>query len=181
MNYKFKIGERVTAYDNYRKGKVGVIDFVDYDDSDYTYKVGFSDDPHDFDWYQECEIESATREVWDDVKVIVDQSNPVTAPVEIKPEGRKYDSGKPRYSLLPPLALEEVVHVLTFGSQKYEDFNWMKVQNANDRYFSAANRHLWQWKRGEIMDEETKRHHLASAITNLMFILEMELAGENPT
>lgn len=101
----------------------------------------------------------------------------VTKPVN-QNVGLKYDSGKPRYSLLPPLALEEVVHVLTFGSQKYEDFNWLKVKNANDRYFSAANRHLWQWKRGEIIDDETKRHHLASAITNLMFILEMDLMNE---
>lgn len=108
---------------------------------------------------------------------LTDEKSPVTEPVD-QNVGRKYDSGKPRYSLLPSLALEEVVHVLTFGSQKYEDFNWLKVENANDRYFSAANRHLWQWKRGEIIDDETKRHHLASAITNLMFILEMDLMNE---
>lgn len=89
--------------------------------------------------------------------------------------GRKFDQDKPRYSLIPSLALEEVVHVLTYGSQKYEDFNWKYVDNAEDRYFSAANRHLWQWKRGEKLDAETKRNHLASVITNLMFILELEL------
>lgn len=89
--------------------------------------------------------------------------------------GRKFDNDKPRYSLLPPMALEEVVHVLTYGSRKYEDFNWMHVDNAEDRYFSAANRHLWAWKRGETNDSETGRNHLASVITNLMFILEMQL------
>jgi len=92
--------------------------------------------------------------------------------------GRKFDKDKPRYSLIPSLALEEVVHVLTYGSQKYEDFNWKYVDQAEDRYFSAANRHLWQWKRGEKLDEETKRNHLASVITNLMFILELELEKE---
>ena len=34
-------------------------------------------------------------------------------------EGRKYDGGKLEYGLLPPLALEETVKVLTFGAQKY--------------------------------------------------------------
>jgi len=112
--------------------------------------------------------------------------NPVEDKTANPNVGRKYDSGKPRYSLLPTKALEEVVKVLTFGSQKYEDFNWMKVPNANDRYFSAAQRHMWQWKDGETHDSESKLHHLASSITNLMFILELELremnnAGKNPS
>lgn len=93
-------------------------------------------------------------------------------------KGKKYDDGKPRYSLLPALALEETVKVLTYGSHKYEDFNWMKVPNANDRFFSAANRHLWSWQKGEKNDPESKTNHLANAITNLMFMLELELAKD---
>ena len=38
--------------------------------------------------------------------------------------GMKYDSGKPRYDLLPPELLEEAAKVLTFGAQKYEPRNW---------------------------------------------------------
>ena len=41
--------------------------------------------------------------------------------------GRKFDGGKPQYGLLPPLALEETVKVLTFGAQKYEPDNWKHV------------------------------------------------------
>jgi len=37
--------------------------------------------------------------------------------------GRKFDGGKLEYGLLPPLALEETVKVLTFGAQKYERDN----------------------------------------------------------
>ena len=179
--YKFKVGDNVT---NSFNNTYGTIERIDAMDDHQPYKVRFSDEEWDYDWFSEAELSRVivplekVKVVYDEVKVIVDHSNNST---ETTPEGRKYDSGKPRYSLLPPLALEEIVHVLTFGSQKYEDFNWMKVQNANDRYFSAANRHLWQWKRGEIMDEETKRHHLASAITNLMFILEMELMNGSQT
>lgn len=92
--------------------------------------------------------------------------------------GRKFDDGKPRYSLLPPKALKEIVKVLTYGSTKYADFNWQKVPNAYDRYFSAANRHMWEWKEGKVLDSENNLHHLAAAITNLMFILDMELNKE---
>lgn len=116
--------------------------------------------------------------VWKEVKILKSPTQEIKDFEEPKVNpavGRKYDSGKPRYSLLPAKALEEVVHVLTFGSQKYEDFNWMKVDNAFDRYFSAAQRHIWQWKQGELQDEETQRHHLASAVTNLLFILDMQL------
>ncbi len=94
------------------------------------------------------------------------------------PKGRKFDQGKPRYSLLPSKALREVVKVLTFGSTKYEDFNWKHVENFRDRYFSAGQRHQWDWMDGIILDDENNCHHLASAITNLMFILEMELEAK---
>jgi len=103
-------------------------------------------------------------------EVATPEENSVETPV-----GRKYDSGKPRYSLLPPYALEEVVEVLTYGSQKYEDYNWMRLENPNDRFFSAANRHMWAWQRGEKNDSENGRNHLAAAIASLMFILELEL------
>lgn len=93
--------------------------------------------------------------------------------------GRKFDADKPQYSMLPPQALLEVVHVLTFGASKYSPNNWRHVANLRQRYFDAANRHMWQWWCGEVNDEETKRHHLASAISNLMFILETELDDDN--
>ena len=103
-----------------------------------------------------------------------------TEEVQIKQEikGKKYDDGKPRYSLLPSLALEEIVKVLTFGSHKYEDFNWQKVQQPNDRFFSAAQRHLWAYQKGEKNDPESKYNHLACAVTNLMFMLDLELKSK---
>jgi hypothetical protein len=90
-------------------------------------------------------------------------------------KGRKFDSEKPRYSLIPAKALDEVVHVLTYGSKKYEDFNWKYIDKPKDRFFSAAQRHAWEWMQGEENDKETGRNHLASAICNLMFLLELEL------
>ena len=38
--------------------------------------------------------------------------------------GVKHDSNKPRPSLLPPIALEELIAVLEYGAQKYSPDNW---------------------------------------------------------
>ncbi len=89
--------------------------------------------------------------------------------------GKKNDLGKTRYDLVPPLALEEYAKVLTFGAEKYAPDNWRYVPDANDRYFAAAQRHIWAYKRGEIVDQESGLSHLAHAICCLVFILEVDL------
>lgn len=90
-------------------------------------------------------------------------------------EGKKHDSGKPRWSLLPWDVLEWVVKVLTFGATKYEDNNWQRVENAKDRYESALHRHLCAHKRGEWLDQESNLPHLAHAMCCLIFWFWMEL------
>ena len=86
--------------------------------------------------------------------------------------GRKFDSGKPEYGLVPPYALDELVKVLTVGAQKYERENWRFVPDAERRYFDALQRHVWAWKRGETLDPETGLHHLAHAACCLFFLYE---------
>jgi hypothetical protein len=86
--------------------------------------------------------------------------------------GRKFDGNKLEYGLLPPLALESTVDVLTFGAQKYERDNWKRVPDAKRRYYDALQRHLWAWKKGEIIDPESGKHHLAHAQCCLMFLYE---------
>jgi hypothetical protein len=88
--------------------------------------------------------------------------------------GRKFDSGKSEYGLIPPHALEEMVKVLTLGAQKYDRDNWRYVPDGKRRYFDAAQRHLWAWKRGEQVDPESGIHHLAHAATNLFFLYELD-------
>lgn len=89
--------------------------------------------------------------------------------------GRKFDGGKLEYGLLPPLALEETVKVLTFGAQKYARDNWQIVPDAKRRYFDAIQRHMWAWKQGEILDPESGIHHLAHAMCGLMFLYEHDI------
>lgn len=93
----------------------------------------------------------------------------------VQPKGRKFDGGKLEYGLLPPLALEEVVKVLTFGAQKYDRDNWQKVPDSKRRYFDALQRHVWAWKRGEQLDPESGIHHLAHAMCCLMFLYEHDI------
>lgn len=90
-------------------------------------------------------------------------------------EGKKYDTGKPMFSLIPPLAELEVAKVLTYGAEKYAPNNWKYVDNAFDRYLSAARRHINMVQLGETHDPETGLHHYAHAICNLLFLLEKEL------
>ena len=92
-------------------------------------------------------------------------------------QGRKFDGGKLRYDLIPVLALEETTKVVTKGAEKYDDENWKLVPEGRRRYLAAAMRHIQQWRKGEIYDEEMGTHHIANAISNLMFILEKELRG----
>jgi len=89
--------------------------------------------------------------------------------------GRKYDSEKPQLYLLPPKSLYEVGKVLTFGAEKYDPHNWRKVDDLQNRYSSAAMRHILAHIDGEDLDEETGLSHLAHAICCLMFKLEDEL------
>lgn len=89
--------------------------------------------------------------------------------------GRKFDSGKVRMGLLPPLATEAIARVLTFGAQKYAKDNWKKVDNAHDRYTDAALRHVFAYMKGEATDVETGESHLAHALCCLMFMLDLDL------
>ena len=86
--------------------------------------------------------------------------------------GIKFDDDKPDYSLVPPNALDDVVKVLTIGAKKYDRHNWKKLDNINDRYFAAAQRHMWALLKDEIHDPETGIHHAGHAIACMMFLLE---------
>ena len=85
--------------------------------------------------------------------------------------GVKYDGGKVRHSLLPKGALNEVLEVLEMGAQKYAADNWKHVDNPQERYYNAMQRHIDSWWNDEVIDSESKRHHLAHAICCAMFLI----------
>lgn len=88
--------------------------------------------------------------------------------------GRKNDQGKNRLDLIEPQFIEGVGEVLTFGATKYEPNSWQNVEDAEDRYYAAALRHLMAWRRGEVVDEESGLSHLKHVATNIMFLLHFE-------
>lgn len=115
--------------------------------------------------------------------------------------GRKEKRGKLRYDLMPPRSFERVVEVLTYGAEKYTvygdctcnipssghtiscashkiiskgDNNWKLVEDPFETYYAAALRHLQKYRLGETTDPDSMIHHLAHAITDLIFLLEFE-------
>jgi len=92
--------------------------------------------------------------------------------------GRKYDGDKLRYDLLPPGPIRQLVEVLTYGSKKYDDNNWMKVEP--QRYVAALMRHLEAWREGEQDDQETSFSHLAHAMCCLTFLMYLDEVPPEP-
>ena len=91
---------------------------------------------------------------------------------EIK--GLKFDEAKVRVDLLPYDPLYVTAKVLTFGAQKYGDYNWANGIHYH-RLFRAAINHTWQWFKGNTNDPETGLPHLAHAICCLLFLLHYDL------
>lgn len=95
--------------------------------------------------------------------------------------GKKFDTGKLRWDLLPYDAVEDIVAVLTFGARKYDDDNWKYVTPAKPRYFAATMRHLVAWFGGEKLDKETGINHLAHAACCILFLLWGDKKVESET
>jgi hypothetical protein len=83
---------------------------------------------------------------------------------------------KVRLELLPPMAMESIAEVLSFGAQKYDANNWCRGARWG-RYYAALLRHLFAWWRGEEKDPETGLSHLAHAGCCLVFLLEYQRNG----
>lgn len=82
--------------------------------------------------------------------------------------GMKADIDKSRWDLLDWDFLEEVSDVMTFGAKKYDDYNWQKCYEA--RLFAAMMRHIRAHDKGETIDPESGKTHLAHACCGLMFL-----------
>ena len=121
---------------------------------------------------------------------------PVSAP-EPEPAptgGRRYNSGKVRYDLIPPDALAQLAKVYTIGAEKYDDRNWEKGFPWMECYGSLM-RHIQAWAQGEDLDvgpngefgpdhenfKWTGLPHMALAAWNCMALLTFHLrdAGQD--
>ena len=101
----------------------------------------------------------------------------IASPQVSKEVGVKYDQGKLRFSLLPWIALREIVKVLMYGASKYTDRNWERGI-VFSRLYDATIRHLnsW-WEDREEADPETGLSHLAHAGCNILFLITYVVRG----
>jgi hypothetical protein len=89
----------------------------------------------------------------------------------------KFDTDKPRYDLLPPVALEQLARVYMYGVAKYGvehgwrgGFHWCRIYNATIR-------HLQAWLQGEEQDSESGLPHTMHAAWNCFTLYELGRTG----
>lgn len=90
---------------------------------------------------------------------------------ELGTVGVKFDTDKPRYDLLPWLALECVAVVMRDGAEKYDEHNWRRGLHWS-RLLRGAIGHISKTLIGEWYDPGTKLPHLAHAACCILFVLE---------
>ena len=83
--------------------------------------------------------------------------------------GVKFDEEKTKLHLVRPEFIMELGGVLTYGANKYGDYNWMEGLDYS-RSIAAYKRHLNAFEQKEDFDDETGLSHLAHAAANLMFL-----------
>lgn len=86
----------------------------------------------------------------------------------MKEKGLKYDEGKLRFDLVPPIALLALAQVYTFGAEKYEDDSWQQLDDFEKRYMGALHRHLNAHQMGELRDKESGLYHLDHLLWNVV-------------
>lgn len=88
-------------------------------------------------------------------------------------EGRKDDTDKLRYDLIPVQPLAEVARVYTIGAKKYDDRNW-ELGLQWGRVYAAMQRHANAFWGGERLDPKDGQHHLASVAWCALALMEYE-------
>jgi uncharacterized HAD superfamily protein len=87
-----------------------------------------------------------------------------------KEQGQRFNSGKIRYDLLEPHAIEELAKIFSFGAKKYAPNNWLKGLPWMD-VIASLKRHLAQFEKGEDRDQETQLLHMAHVAWNALAIV----------
>ncbi len=90
-----------------------------------------------------------------------------------KSEAIKHDDGKPRMSLISPVASFKIAQVMSDGEKVYSSHNW-RNGFAWSRITDAALRHIEIWNAGMDNDPDSGRSNLAHAAACIMMLLEFE-------
>jgi hypothetical protein len=90
----------------------------------------------------------------------------------------KYDSGKPKLTLVPTQILVDIARVREYGVEKYKDpDNWKRVEI--ERYRDAAFRHFIAYINDPYgVDDESGLPHLSHLACNIAFLCELQKRKE---
>lgn len=91
----------------------------------------------------------------------------------MKESALRYNNGKLRWSLVDFDALEDMVKVLEFGANKYDDNNWKKGLKTPE-IIESMMRHMTAYMRGEDIDPESGLPHTGHILCNAMFLSYMQ-------
>lgn len=88
---------------------------------------------------------------------------------------RDKSCGKPKYNLLPPLALKRVANLYARGAEKYKEHNWCQHGSGIpfSRLYESALRHLMEFGAGENLEEDT----LSACVFNILAIIHFQEIG----
>lgn len=81
---------------------------------------------------------------------------------------RDVQTGKPRYDLLPPVALRRLADLYARGAEKYGEGNYEKGMPFT-RVYASLFRHLIQWREGDKEED-----HLAAVAWNAFALMLYE-------
>jgi hypothetical protein len=81
----------------------------------------------------------------------------------------RYNSGKPKYSIIGLDTLEQCARVLEFGAAKYGRNNWRKGLPITEILDSML-RHIAALSSGELIDQESGLPHIGHIQANAMFL-----------
>ncbi len=111
----------------------------------------------------------------DDVPTFVRLTPEIKGALPVYEEtGKKNDDGKPMLALISTAFIFELGKVLTFGSGKYNPWNW-KGGFKWCRVASAVLRHMFQFLGGEDTDSESGLLHTAHAAAGIMFLVDFQV------
>jgi len=99
------------------------------------------------------------------ILVEVTEDKNITGEIE---RADRYNSGKPKWSLVHFESLLPLVQVLEYGAVKYAPRNWMKPMPPEE-ILESMQRHLAKLFDGEQYDEESKLLHIGHIMCNAMF------------
>lgn len=87
----------------------------------------------------------------------------------------KHDGGKPKFSLLPKVALQQAIDAMMVGLEKngYARDNWKKCDDPL-QYFDAMMRHWFKHMSGEIIDPDSGKPHMGAFVADAMIYAELE-------